>query len=74
FAFLAAGTFSTIDEAQQALCPAFRVVEPDADAAAIYERLYTLYHKLYFGLGAPGSDPVAIGDVLPELRRIAQSA
>ena len=29
FAFLAAGTFQTIEEAQQALCPSYRTVEPD---------------------------------------------
>jgi L-ribulokinase len=71
FAFLSAGTFKTIEEAQAALCPRHRVIEPDAEAARIYEELYGMYRKLYFGFGSAGSAPVAVGDVLPNLRRIA---
>jgi L-ribulokinase len=70
-AFLAAGSFKTIEEAQQALCPRFRTVEPDARESAVYEKLFPLYRKLYFGLGNPASGPAAIGDVLPTLRRVA---
>jgi L-ribulokinase len=73
FAFLAAGTFKTIEAAQDALCPKHRVIEPDAKAAATYEELYGLYRKLYFGFGSAGSAPVAMGDVLPALRRIASN-
>ena len=29
FAFLAAGTFAGVEEAQRALCPSYRTVEPD---------------------------------------------
>ncbi len=71
FAFLAAGTFSSIEEAQDALCPSFRTVEPDPAAAEVYQRLYTLYKKLYFGLGQAGAPPVAVGDILPELRHVS---
>lgn len=74
FAFLAAGTFQTIEEAQDALCPKHRVVEPDAASARIYGELYPLYRKLYFALGRRDSEPAAIGDVLPSLRRIAAAA
>lgn len=74
FAFLAAGTFQSIEEAQQALCPKYRVVEPDAAEARIYEELYGLYRKLYFGFGKPDAGAVAAGDVLPTLRRIAAEA
>jgi L-ribulokinase len=62
FAFLAAGTFRTVEEAQDALCPAYTVVQPRD--AAVYEPLYALYRKLYFSFGT--------GDVLPELRRITR--
>jgi L-ribulokinase len=72
FAFLAAGTFQTVEEAQDALCPKYRVVEPDARQAAVYSRLYELYRKLYFGMGTRAAAPAAIGDVLPELRDIAE--
>ncbi|HEX4231041.1 MAG TPA: ribulokinase [Bryobacteraceae bacterium] len=71
FAFLAAGAFPSIEAAQQALCPPHRTFLPQPDAAAVYEQLYPLYRKLYFGLGSKSSAPVAIGDVLPQLRTIA---
>ncbi|MBZ5586227.1 MAG: ribulokinase, partial [Acidobacteriia bacterium] len=74
FAFLAAGTFRSIEEAQDALCPGHAVVQPDAAGAATYEQLYPLYRKLYFSFGARESAGVEIGDVLPELRRIAALA
>ena len=70
FAFVAAGAFPSIEEAQAALCPSFRVVEPDAREAAIYEQLFVLYRSLYFALGQPGSDAVALGSILPKLREI----
>lgn len=74
FGFLAAGTFASVEEAQDALCPSFRIIEPDPAAAATYERLYALYRKLYFALGKRESPAVQVGEVLPELRLIAESA
>jgi L-ribulokinase len=74
FAFLAAGTFQTIEDAQRALCPKFNIIEPDASAARVYDELYGLYRKLYFAFGKADADAVAIGDVLPALRRIAAAA
>ena len=74
FAFLAAGTFRTIEEAQGALCPAHRTVEPQAGAVARYAELFPLYRKLYFALGQRQSAAVEIGEILPELRRIAAEA
>lgn len=71
FAFLAAGAFKTLEEAQKALCPPYRVVNPDPKEHAVYERLYPMYGDLYFGLGVPDAKPVAVGRVLPELREIA---
>jgi L-ribulokinase len=72
FAFLAAGTFATIDEAQRALCPSYRVIEPDPASVAVYQRLYGLYRDLYFALGRKTSEPAVIGHVLPALRAIAE--
>ncbi len=71
FAFLAAGTFRSVEEAQDALCPSYRTVEPDPAAAKTYEKLYPLYKKLYFGLGQAAASPVSAGDVLPTLRLVA---
>jgi L-ribulokinase len=74
FAFLAVKAFASIEEAQRALCPAHRTFEPEPKSAETYDRLYSLYRKLYFGFGARDSEPLHIGDVLPELRRIAAHA
>jgi len=71
FALLAAGTYKTIEEAQDAVCLPFRTVEPDAKAAAVYEQLYPLYRDVYFALGKRDAAPAALGNVLPELRKIA---
>src|SRR5437868_5585369 len=51
FAFLAAGSFRTIEEAQDALCPGYLTVEPQPTAAETYRELYALYRKLYFAFG-----------------------
>jgi L-ribulokinase len=74
FAALAAGAFPSIEAAQEALCPKYRVVEPDAKTAGIYEELYALYRDLYFGLGKSDAPAVAAGRVLPTLRHIAAAA
>ena len=71
FAFLAAGTFSSVEEAQEKLCPPHRTYVPDQQSREVYDRLFTLYRKLYFGFGSKSSEPVALGDVLPQLREIA---
>jgi L-ribulokinase len=73
FAFLAAGTFQTVEDAQDALCLSYRTVEPDAAAAKIYDRLYALYKRLYFGFGHPAAAAFAAGDILPALRRQRKS-
>ncbi len=71
FALLAAGAYKTIEEAQAAVCMPFRTVEPDPKSAAVYEQLYPLYRDVYFALGTRDAKPIALGKVLPELRKIA---
>ncbi len=71
FAFMAAGAFGSVEEAQDALCPRYRTVQPEPAAAAVYEQLYALYRKLYYGMGRASAAPAAVGDVLPLLRSIA---
>ncbi len=70
-AFAAAAVFPSIAAAQEKLCLPFRTYQPRASAAAVYEHLYKLYRKLYFALGTQDAVAVPLGDVLPELRRIA---
>lgn len=52
FAQLAAGAFNSVEAAQDALCPAHRMVESEARESAIYEELYGHFRDLYFLLGA----------------------
>jgi L-ribulokinase len=71
FAFLAARGFASIEQAQTALCPRYRVFKPDPAAVTIYDEMFRMYKRLYFALGAKKSEAVTIGDVLPRLRQIA---
>ncbi|HTP70074.1 MAG TPA: ribulokinase [Dongiaceae bacterium] len=74
FAAMAAGAFPSVEAAQKALCPSYRIVEPDPASVRIYEELYGIYHELYFALGRRDAAPTALGGVLPALRRIAATA
>jgi L-ribulokinase len=71
FAMLAAGAFPNIEAAQASLCPKYTVFTPKPEAAAVCEKLYALYRKAYFALGTSSAAAVALGDILPELRKIA---
>jgi L-ribulokinase len=65
FAFMAAGVFKTIGEAQDKICPPYKVYEPEKSAQKVYESLYQYYRQLYFAFGQPGKDE--FGAVLPGL-------
>jgi L-ribulokinase len=71
FAFLAAGTFQTVEDAQDALCLSYRTVEPDPVAVKSYDRLYALYKRLYFGFGHRAAAALGADNILPTLRRVA---
>ncbi len=71
FAFLAAGTFKTVEEAQEQICPPHKVYEPQKSEQAVYDELHALYSELYFALGQPNQ---SLGNVLPRLIRVAESA
>jgi L-ribulokinase len=71
FAFVAAGTFKTIEEAQDKICPPHRTFVPEAPAQRTYEDLYLLYNKLYFALGQRGG---GLDEILPTLISVAKSA
>jgi L-ribulokinase len=71
FAFLAAGIFKTIEEAQQKICPAHTVFEPQADTQDVYRELYELYRRIYFAFGMPATGS-EFADVLPKLIQIAR--
>jgi len=71
FAFLAAGSFKTINEAQRKVCPSYTIFEPQPETQPVYEQLYDLYRKIYFDFGRP-SEKSAFGTVLPKLIQIAR--
>jgi L-ribulokinase len=70
-ALAAAGIFPSIAAAQEKLCLPFKTYLPDSNAVAIYEQLYQLYRKVYFAFGIKDSAATSVGEILPELRRIA---
>ncbi len=70
FAFLAAGTFKTIEEAQDKICPAHRTYQPETNSRRVYDELYDIYRRLYFEFGNPRT--TAFGDVLPALMQVAE--
>lgn len=69
FAFLAAGSFPTLEAAQEAVCPEHIVYHPAPDAVPVYEALYALWRRIYFEFGRPAKES-RFADVLPTLRRI----
>ncbi|NYF80250.1 ribulokinase [Granulicella arctica] len=70
FAFLAAGDFDSIKTAQDALCPPFKIFEPQPEQVQRYNRLYPLFRSAYFALGSADAEAVPLGRILPELRAI----
>jgi L-ribulokinase len=71
FAFLAAGRFKTIDEAQNKICSPFKTYQPEPAAQEVYADLYQHYRRLYFALGEPGKGE--FGQVLPALIKHART-
>jgi L-ribulokinase len=72
FAFLAAGTFKTVEEAQDKICPDHAVFIPEPKSQEIYDSLYALYRKVYFAFGRP--EDTQFGDVMPALITLANQA
>src|SRR5271170_2404504 len=72
FAFLAAGAFKSVEEAQNKICPDHAIFTPEPAAEKIYNSMYALYQKLYFAFGQP--QDAKLGDVLPTLIHIAERA
>jgi L-ribulokinase len=71
FAFMAAGAFRSIEAAQDKLCPGFNTIEPEKTEAATCQELFAIFRRLYFAFGQRISGASDLGDILPELRRIA---
>jgi L-ribulokinase len=72
FAFLAAGVFKTVDEAQGKVCPKHTTFNPKPEDQKRYDELYALYRRIYFDFGKPSGES-RFGDVLPKLIQVARS-
>ena len=73
-AMVAACEFPSIESAQEAMCLPYKTYTPTPSAHAVYQQLFPLYKSIYFSLGQKGSEPASLGNILPELRRIAATA
>jgi L-ribulokinase len=71
FAFLAAGTFPTVEACQDRICPAYTEFTPQPEESKIYHELYPLFRRIYFDFGQPSLDS-SFGDVLPKLMQMAR--
>jgi L-ribulokinase len=74
FAFIAAGVFSSLEEAQERMCLGHKTYQPEPGAVAVYEKLFAHYRAVYFALGSREAAAVRLGDVLPDLKKIAAAA
>ncbi len=70
FAFLAAGTFKTMEEAQDNICPPHRAFDPDPAEQRVYDDLYRLFSRMYFSFGKGNGE---MGHVLPGLIHMAEN-
>jgi L-ribulokinase len=71
FAFLAAGTFKSVEEAQEAVCLPHKTFTPDTSEQPVYQDLYDAFRRLYFDLGT-NNGRTTFGDLLPKLIHIAE--
>jgi L-ribulokinase len=73
FAFLAAGAFGSVEEAQEKMCLPHKTYQPELQVVRVYEELYQLYRKVYFAFGRRHGKGLELGDVLPRLIEIRSS-
>jgi len=71
FAFLAAGVFRSIEEAQEHVCPAYTTFPPQLETRETYDKLYGLFRRIYFDFGKP-AEGNRFSDVLPTLIQLAR--
>jgi L-ribulokinase len=70
FAFMAAGAFKTIEEAQDKICPPHKTYVPNAAEQRVYDDLYRFFSRLYFEFGKGAGQ---MGHILPGLIRISET-
>jgi L-ribulokinase len=72
FAFLAAGSFPSVEAAQEKISPSYVVYSPTKSEEQVYGELYGLYRGLYFSFGDPAQN--SFGQILPRLIKISSGA
>ncbi len=69
---VAGADFDTLTGAMhQTLVPPHNTYRPEPENVAVHQKPYDIYERIYFSFGQRNSRAVDVGDVLPELRRIA---
>src|SRR5713226_6811328 len=71
FAFLAAGVFKSVEEAQDRICPQYKVFQPEVSAQRVYDKLYALYSKVDLAFGRP--QLAEFVDLFPALIQLSES-
>lgn len=71
FAFLAAGVFSTVVQAQDKICPRYRTSSLTPHQSEFTTSFARFFSKIYFALGQPHCGD--FGNLLPELIHLAES-
>lgn len=71
FAFLSAGTFRSVEEAQLSLCLSYQTIEPEIASAETVETLFQMFQPLYRSFGSPVGEALQVGGTLPTLRHLA---
>ena len=56
------------------MCLGKKTFQPEPDAVAVYEKLFKHYRDVYFALGTRDAAAAKLGDVLPDLKKIATEA
>ena len=74
FAFLTAGIFTLLEDAQKALCPPYKIYEPQDEAQPVYGELFDCFKRFYLALGKKEPYSSDLTAVLPTLRRLAATA
>jgi hypothetical protein len=59
-----------VEAAQQALCPAYDVFEPQPASEQVYAELFDCFRRLYFGLGKKEPFSADLTGILATLRRL----
>jgi L-ribulokinase len=72
FAFQGTGVFKSVEEAQDKICPQYKVFQPQVSTKDVYDKLYALYGKIYLAFVRPQT--ADFGNLLPGLIELSESA